>query len=66
MLEKVNIKWEEIKLIDVKPLKIEIDLKDGSHKEIELGDLMYKQHQELKTNLQEYLQAKEIKMTAEN
>lgn len=66
LFDKVNIKWEEIKSIDIKPLKIEIDLKDGSHKEVELGDLMYKQHQELKTNLMKYLQVKTIKMVAEN
>jgi hypothetical protein len=66
LFENVNIKWEEIKSIDIKQLKIEIDLKDGSHKEIELGDLMYKQHQELKTKLQEYIQAMEIKIATEN
>ena len=62
LFENVNIRWEEIKSIGIKPLKIDINLNDGSKKEIELGDLTYKQHQILKPKLQEYIHAKEIKM----
>jgi len=62
LFEKTNIRWEEIKSIDIKPLKIDIYLNDGSQKQIELGDLMYKQHQMLKSKLQEYMYVKENKM----
>jgi len=64
LFEKVNIRWEEIKSIGIKTLKIDINLNDGSCKEIELGDLMYRQHQLLKTKLQEYINAKEIIMAS--
>lgn len=59
--DRVAVKWNEIVSIDVKPLKISIKLIGGTSKEIELGDLMYTQHQLLKTKLYEIIDEKKIK-----
>lgn len=61
LYERVTVTWNEIDSIDVKPLKISIKLIDGTSKEIELGDLMYTQHQLLKTKLYEIIDEKKIK-----
>ncbi|MFC1558201.1 hypothetical protein ACFL40_02480 [candidate division KSB1 bacterium] len=62
-LKKVYVKWEEIQSLSKEPLKISITLKDNSQKEIYIGDLSYKTHQELKGKLQEYIEAKGITTT---
>ena len=59
-LKKVYVKWEEIQSLSKEPLKISITLNNGDKKEIYIGGLMYKEHQELKEKLQEYIEAKGI------
>lgn len=62
-LYKVYAKWEDIKSMSKEPLKISITLNDGSQKEIYIGDLFYKEHQELRKKLQEYIETKGISTT---
>ena len=62
-LNKVYTKWEEIQSVSKEPLNISITLKSGNKKEIYIGDLSYKNHQELKTRLKEYLEEKGITIT---
>lgn len=58
--KKLNITWEQIKSINIRTLKIEIKLIDGTSKKIELGDLLYHQHQMFKQKLQEFIEWKNI------
>jgi len=60
--KKINITWGQIESAEIKPLKIIFNLNDGKQEELELGDLLYKQHQILKPKLQDYLQEKNIKI----
>ena len=59
----INIRWDEIKSINIELLKISINLNDGSSKEIELGDLTYRQHRILKEKLQNCMSDNKIEMT---
>ena len=58
--EKLDITWEKIKSINIRSLKIEMNLNDGTSREIELGDLLYHQHQTFKGKLQEFIEWKNI------
>ena len=62
-LYKVYINWEDIESMSKDPWKISITLNNGDKKEIYIGGLMYKDHQELKEKLQEYIEAKGITTT---
>lgn len=62
-LNKVYVKWEEIQSISKKPFDISITLKNGTEKEVYIGDIPYKKHQELKEILQEYIEEKGITTT---
>lgn len=58
--EKIDINWKQIKSLNIRVLKIEINLTDETTKEIEIGDLLYKQHQQFKQKLHEYIELKNI------
>lgn len=57
---KTDVAWNEIEAISIRPLKITIHLKDGAVRELELGALMYKQHQLFKERLDRYISEKGI------
>ena len=60
--KRINILWKEVESIVIRPLKIQFQLKDGTQSEIALGgDLLYKQHQLLKSKLQEVVREQNIK-----
>jgi hypothetical protein len=58
--EKLDINWELIKTVNIGTLKIKINLNDGPSREMELGDLLYHQHQDFEHKLQESLEWKNI------
>ena len=58
--EKLALNWEQIKSVNIGTLKIIINLNDGPSREMELGDLLYHQHQNFKQKLQEFLEWKKI------
>ena len=58
--EKSDIKWNQIKSLNIRVLKIEINLTNETVKEIEIGDLLYKDHQIFKQKLHEYIESKKI------
>ena len=60
--EELEIKWEEIEALTIDSLIVRFQLKNGNTKEMKLGDLLYKQHQLFKQNLQKYVDLKNIKI----
>lgn len=62
-LNKVYVRWEDIQSLSKEPLGIIITLNDGSQEKIYIGSILYKDHQELREKLQEYIELKGIATT---
>ena len=56
----LSIDWHEVAAITIRPLKLMLELRNGTTHEIELGDLLYKQHQQLKSSLIAIAREREI------
>ena len=59
--KELEIKWGDIESVAASALKVRFKLKNGNTQEMELGDLLYKEHQEFKQRLEEYIELKKIK-----
>lgn len=60
--KKIDTAWNDIESIAIRPLHILITSKDGTEQTIELGDLLYKQHQIFKSKLEECIKTRNLKV----
>ncbi len=56
-----NMKWEDIKEINIKPISIIFELKNNTKEELPLGNMRYIQVLEIKAKLKEFADEKGIK-----
>ncbi len=60
--KSINIKWDEIKEIEIKPLSIVFNLKSDLKEELSLSASSYASVRKIKEKLKEFTNANEIKM----
>ncbi len=60
--KSINIKWDEIKEIEIKPVSIVFNLKSDLKEELSLSALSYASVRRIKEKLKEFTNANEIKM----
>lgn len=59
----LDIRWEDIDKIEIKPISIKISLKSNDIKEISMGSYLYGQVIDIKAKLKEFAVEKDIKLT---
>ena len=62
LFEDIDLKWFEIESIKLENLRIVINTKIGEEKEIKLDELKYKEVLEVKSELKNFADAKNIKI----